>query len=366
MKFNKHLANLQCYEAGKPIELVVSKFGIEANEVIKLASNENPFGTSPVVKLALAEMMDKLHLYPDDSYFQLKDTLAANFEVGTKNIIIGAGSDQIIEFCIHAKANKKNAILTAGTTFAMYEIYAKHVGANVIKTKSPTHDLSEFKKLYKQNAHKISVIFLCVPNNPLGDCLDAREVYNFISEVGKNTLVVIDAAYNDYAKFKDPKKGIDPRYICKNFKNAIYLGTFSKSYGLGGMRIGYGIAKRSIINELGKLRAPFNITNLSLKAATMALFDKEFVKAGIQNNFEQMLRYEEFAKTHGIEFLPSYTNFIVFKFDKQNASQIANKLLQQGIILRDMKSYGLNALRITIGTPEQNDKVFEKLDEILK
>ncbi|MGG7072657.1 histidinol-phosphate transaminase [Campylobacter sp. 9BO] len=366
MKFNKNLENLTNYEAGKPIELVVREYGVKPQDVIKLASNENPFGTSPLVAKRITQLATNAHLYPDDSYFELKDALANKFNISSKNIIIGAGSDQILEYCLHAKANENSSVLMAGVTFAMYEIYAKQVGANVIKTNSQTHDITEFRKIYDAHKDKISVIFLCVPNNPLGECLDASEVYEFIRYVKDETLVVIDAAYNEFAKFKDAKKGIEPEFIVQNFKNAIYTGTFSKAYGLGGMRVGYGIANQEIIKELGKLRAPFNITTLSLAAAITALSDNEFVQNSIKSNFEQMVRYEEFAKFHGLEYIKSYTNFIILKFNKQNASQIVQNLLKKGIILRDMKSYGINAIRITIGTAVQNDRVLAELDEILK
>ncbi|MBE3022623.1 histidinol-phosphate transaminase [Campylobacter sp. RM13119] len=366
MKFNENLAQLVNYEAGKPIELVVREFGIEPKDVVKLASNENPFGTSERVVNAIKDVAKNAFLYPDDSYFELKNSLASKFNIGAKNIIIGSGSDQVIEFCIHAKANEKNAVLMAGVTFAMYEIYTKHVGAKVYRTKAQEHDLTEFLEIYKANKDEIAIIFLCLPNNPLGGCLDADEVYKFLNEISKETLVVFDCAYNEFAEFKDKKKWIDPAKIVNEFKNAIYLGTFSKAYGLGGMRVGYGIADENIIAELGKIRSPFNITTLSLKAAIEALKDEEFVTKSLENNFKEMTRYEEFAREFDIEFIPSYTNFITFKFKEQNASEIVQKMLKKGIILRDLKSYGMNALRITIGQPWQNDRVLKELKEMLK
>ena len=265
MKFNENLANLVSYEAGKPIELVVREYGIDAKDVIKLASNENPYGTSPAVVKAVGEIVNKMHLYPDDSYFELKAALASKFGVSEKSIVIGSGSDQIIEFAVHAKANAKRGILTAGITFAMYEIYAKAAGAKVFKTKSKEHDLGEFLQIYKAKKDEIGVIFLCVPNNPLGGCLYAEEIYKFLEQIDPDTLVVIDGAYQEFAKFKDAKKEIRPRELIAKFPNAIYLGTFSKAYGLGGMRVGYGIGEENVMSELGKLRAPFNITTLSLK-----------------------------------------------------------------------------------------------------
>ena len=253
----------------------------------------------------------------------------------------------------------------AGVTFAMYEIYAKQTGAKIYRTKSVEHNLSEFLEIYNAHKDEISVIFLCLPNNPLGECLDAEEIFKFIEKVDENTLVVLDCAYNEFAKFKDSKKEIKPSEVVK-FKNAIYLGTFSKAYALGGMRVGYGVANEEIIGALSKLRAPFNITTPSLRAAVVALGDDEFVQKTMQNNFEQMKRYEEFARQNGIEFIPSYTNFITFKFNEPKSSQICEKMLKKGIILRDLKSYALNAVRITIGQAWQNDRVFEELEQILK
>ena len=226
--------------------------------------------------------------------------------------------------------------------------------------------MREFAKIYAERKDEIAVIFLCLPNNPLGECPDVSEVYEFLELVSDDTMVVFDCAYNEFAKFKDAKKGVNPNELIAKFKNAVYLGTFSKAYGLGGMRVGYGIAGEDIIKELGKLRAPFNITTLSLVAAIEALKDENFVRKTLENNLEQMARYENFARESGIEFIPSYTNFITFKFMDKSASSIAQSMLKKGIILRDLKSYGLNAFRVTVGQARQNDRVFEELREILK
>ncbi|NLK65977.1 MAG: histidinol-phosphate transaminase [Campylobacteraceae bacterium] len=363
MKFNQHLELIQNYEAGKPIELVVREFGIKPKDVIKLASNENPMGTSKLVSKALKNSANLAHLYPDDSMFELKGALASKYEVESKNIIIGAGSDQVIEFIMHALTNEKRGILTAGTTFSMYEIYAKHTNAKVFKTKSAEHSLKEIKEIYEENKDEISIIFLCLPNNPLGECLDAKAVYEFIKSVGEDVLVVIDAAYNEFAAYKDKNKKIEPNKIASEFKNAIYLGTFSKLYGLGGLRVGYGVANSKIISNLSKLRPPFNITNLSLKAAIEVLKDRDFREKTLENNAKEMERFEKFAKKNGLEFIPSYTNFITIFF--KNSSEICAELLKKGIILRDLKGYGLNAIRITIGLPSQNKRVLGELKKLL-
>jgi histidinol-phosphate aminotransferase len=340
MRFNDVLDNLKIYEAGKPIELVVREYGIEAKDVIKLASNENPRGCSPKVIEAVCAEASKMNLYPDDSMYELKNALAKKFDVKDENVIIGAGSDQVISFGVHAKANANSAVLMAGITFAMYEIYAAQTGARIIKTPSSQHNLKELLALYKANKD-ISIVFLCLPNNPLGECLDAKDVYAFLDEIDKETLVIIDGAYQEYASFKDPAKKIVPSELIAKYPNAIYLGTFSKAYGLGGMRCGYGIAEASMIKALLKLRAPFNITNLTLKAAIVALSDEAFVQNSVKENFEQMSEYEKFAKELGFDFIGSYTNFITLEFGAtKNSSSIAQKLMEKGIIVRNLGAYG--------------------------
>jgi len=365
MKFNDVLENVTIYEAGKPIELVVREYGVNPKDIIKLASNENPYGTSPKVTAKIQELAKNMFIYPDDSMYELKEALANKFDVKSTNVIIGSGSDQILEFCVHAKCDKNSKILMAKTTFAMYEIYGRQTGSQIIKTEDDEHNLEQFSKLYKE--HGADVIFLCLPNNPLGECLDKDEVYKFLEEVNKDTLIVIDGAYQEYAAFKDEKKRIVPKDLITKFPNAIYLGTFSKAYALGGMRVGYGIGNEEIIKTLYKLRAPFNITTLTLAAAIEALKDEEFVNSCIAKNFEEMKRYEEYIKNKGFEYIPSYTNFITIKFaDKYVSKEVAQKLLEVGVIVRDLTGYGQNAIRITIGTNEQNTKVFDQLDNVLE
>lgn len=364
MKFNEVLNELKIYEAGKPIELVVREYGVKPEDIIKLASNENPYGVSPKVSEVIKNYVNAMSIYPDDSFYELKEALANKFKLESKNVVIGAGSDQVIEFCVRAKADKGSNVLMAKTTFAMYEIYAKQIGANIIRTESDMHNLDEFRELYKQNG--ADIIFLCLPNNPLGECLDREDVYKFISEVDSDTMVVVDGAYQEYASYKDEAKKIEPHDLIEKFPNAIYLGTFSKAYSLGGMRVGYGLAKSEIIEALHKLRPPFNITTLSLKSAIEVLKDEEFVKKSIEKNFLEMERYIEFAKDKNIKYIESYTNFITLLLDESiSSSEFSQILLKQGIIVRNLSSYGVNAIRITIGTKSQNDRVLQKLNELL-
>ncbi len=358
--YNKYIEKIKTYEAGKPIELVVREYGIEPKDVVKLASNENPLGCSTKVAEAIAKNANRASIYPDDSMYELKKALSKRFGVDRNDIIIGAGSDQILEFISHVKLNQNSSILTSNITFAMYEIYAKQFGAKVIKTPSYKHIVNEFKEAIKE--HNPDIVYICTPNNPTGDATKRDDVFEIIKATPKESLVVVDCAYMEYVEDEEYK--LEPKDFI-SFSNVIYLGTFSKAYGLGGMRVGYGIANRDLIKILYKVRPPFNITTLSLLSAIEACRDEEFVKKSVALNREQMQRYVEFANKNNLEYIPSFTNFITYIFKEQNSSTIATNLMKKGIIIRDLASYGLNAIRITIGLSEQNDKLFKELSKEL-
>lgn len=363
MKFNAVLDSIKSYEAGKPIELVVREYGIDPKEIIKLASNENPYGASPKVIKKIAELAHTASIYPDDSFFELKDGLAAKYGVSPSNIIIGAGSDQILEFAVHAVLNENETVLMNSITFAMYEIYARATGAKVVKTTSVHHDLEQFYELYQKEKPKL--VFICTPNNPTGEAIKKADLFAFLDKVDAQTMVVVDGAYMEYATLKDAACHIEPSELIEKYPNVLYTGTFSKAYGLGGMRVGYGIGQPEIVTTLHKLRPPFNITTLTLAAAIEALQDEAFVTECIEKNFEEMERYVAFAKRIGLEYIDSCTNFITLVLEKHNSKAVAQTLLEQGVIIRDISSYGINAVRITIGKKEQNTIVLRKLEEIL-
>jgi histidinol-phosphate aminotransferase len=363
MKFNKALKDIKIYEAGKPIELVVREFGIAPKDVVKLASNENPKGCSSKVAEVIANNAHRAFLYPDDSMFELKAALSSKFNVTDENIIIGAGSDQVLEFISRALLHEGDTVLMSKVTFAMYEIYAKQVGAKIVRTPSYEHRVDEFIAAYHE--HKPKIVYICTPNNPTGDATSKEDVLKIIEAVSSESLVVVDGAYMEYAAAKDEQYRIEPNDLM-GYSNVIYLGTFSKAYGLGGMRVGYGIGDEALIGELYKMRPPFNITTLSLAAAIEASKDEAFVEESIALHQEQIVRYETFAKEHGFEYIESYTNFITYLFpDNMNSTEVSDALLKQGVIIRNLASYKLNAVRITIGTKEQNDKLFEVLKKVL-
>lgn len=363
VKFNKVLKGIKTYEAGKPIELVVREFGIAAKDVVKLASNENPIGTNPAIAKVIRSHADIAHLYPDDSMFELKAALAKKYGVEDTNIIIGAGSDQVLEFISRAVLDENASVLMSGVTFAMYEIYARQMGAKILRTFSYEHKYDEFMEAYEM--HRPRVVYICTPNNPTGDATSKEDVIKLIESMGSDTVIVVDGAYMEYAAAKDEKYRISPNDLL-GYENVIYLGTFSKAHGLGGMRVGYGIAQTALIRELYKMRPPFNITTLSLLVAIEATKDETFVEESIALHQEQIKRYEAFADQNRIDYIDSYTNFITYLFDeKHHSSTVADALLKRGVIIRDLASYGMNAIRITIGTAEQNDLFFKHFQEVI-
>jgi histidinol-phosphate aminotransferase len=364
MRFNKFLDDIRVYEAGKPIELVVREFGIAPEDVIKLASNENPIGTNPAVAEVIKANAKKAHLYPDDSMYELKEALSERFGVGGEQIIIGAGSDQILEFISRAKLGENSSVLMSRVTFAMYEIYAKQVGAKIFRTPSWEHKPEEFISAMAE--YRPDIVYLCTPNNPTGDAITREDVMKIVEAADPETLIVIDGAYMEYAAAKNPAYLIEPKDILK-YPNVIYLGTFSKAYGLGGMRVGYGIANIEVIHALYKMRPPFNISTLSLSAAIEAARDNDFVEKTLALHKEQIKRYEIFAHENSLRYIDSYTNFITYLLDGgMDSNDVSDRLLRHGIIVRNLASYGLNAIRITVGTHEQNSRLFEKLKEVLQ
>ncbi|MDV6237462.1 histidinol-phosphate transaminase [Leptospira ellisii] len=363
VQFHPVLGSLKSYEAGKPIELVVREFGIRPEDVIKLGSNENPFGCSPHVTERIRENASQMYLYPDDSYLDLKNELSLKFGVAPERILPGNGSDQVLDFACRSVLSPGDSVLINRITFAMYKIYALQCGAKIHSTETVPHDLDAFLDLAKLLRPKI--LFLCTPSNPAGDALSKTDVYGFLERLSPDTLVVIDGAYMEFAAKKDPEKSLSPRELTDRFPNVFYTGTFSKVYGLGGMRIGYGIGDAELIRNLYKMRPPFSIANLSAFAATEALRRPEHVDFYLEKNLAQMKRYEDFALERELTWIDSYANFITL-FARKNgktSDEICRSLLRQGIILRDLKSYDLNAIRITIGRPEQNDRVLEALSK---
>lgn len=348
------------YKPGKPIEEVVRELNLKG-EVIKLASNENPLGTSPLAIKAMRQALKESFLYPDDNCFYLKNVLAKRFNVSSDEIIVGNGSVEIMPLITLAYLNREDSAVVSKGAFIWFKIAVSIAGAQLIEVpmKDYTHDLKAMLGAIQKNT---KLIFIANPNNPTGTMVTKKEVEEFFAKIPENILVVMDEAYREY--IDDPEYP-DSLKIFRERKNILILRTFSKIYGLAGARLGYGIARKEIITNLMKLRISFNVNRISQAAGIAALKDDEFVKKTIRvNNAGKEFLYDAYKKL-GVFFIPTHGNFIFVDFGKD--SQIIFEALQkEGIITRTIKEYGFpNALRITIGTEKQNRRLIKTLKKIL-
>lgn len=356
----KDITDIQAYQPGKPIEEVKREFGLK--NVIKLASNENALGPSPKAIKAVLKAIRSLHRYPQGDCFYLKKALAARLKVETSSLMFGNGSDELIDIILKTVYVPSAEIITADTTFLEYEISASINGFKIKKI--PLADFKfNLKKIEKSISKNTKVIFIANPNNPTGTYLNENEVVSFLKNIPKHILIVFDEAYFEYVEEKDFPSLIP--LIEKN-SNIILLRTFSKIYGLAGLRIGYMIAPKVFVNAAERIRQPFNVNTLAQVAALEALNDASFLKKTRQlNSNEKKFLYGKLKKL-GLVFTPSAANFIFVKFTC-DVSPIFQQLLKKGIIIRPMNAYKLNAYgRITIGTRAENTKLIQSLENILQ
>lgn len=354
------IADIRPYKPGKPIEEVKRELGIEG-EVYKLASNENPLGPSPKAISAVKEALNNLNRYPDSACFYLKQKLAKFWGLQPQNFIIGNGSDEIIVLTLRAFLNPGEEVIVSRPSFLIYELASKIEGANlkIVEMKNFRYDLKAIKENITQDT---KIIFIANPDNPCGTYLSKGEVEEFISSVPKNVILFFDEAYYEFMDvedYPDTLKFIDERPL-------IVTRTFSKAYGLAGLRIGYGIANPKIIECLDKVREPFNVNSLAQIAAEHALDDQEFVsevKRIVKEGRERLFR--EFDRL-GLEYVKSVTNFILIKVGQESKS-LVEYLLRNGVIVRDMRAWGLDSyIRVTVGLKHENEKFVNLLEEFLK
>jgi histidinol-phosphate aminotransferase len=355
----RDIKKINAYIPGKPIDLVQRQLGIK--RVTKLASNENAFGASAKAKQAIRKNLDEIFRYPDGSCYYLKRALASKLKLTPGNLIFGNGSDEIIDIIIKTFLNPGEEILTSKTTFVEYEIIAKANGfkARCLPLKDFRYDLDTLSKNINK---KTKIIFIANPNNPTGTYNNKKELSFFLKKVPKNKLIVIDEAYLEFVDAKDYPQTMG---FLGRYENLIILRTFSKAYGLAGLRIGFAIANEKFISAMEKIRQPFNVNILAQKAAEAALNDNVFLKktSGIIKR-EKSRMYEEFNKI-GIEYVPSQANFIMFR-TFLDGMLLCQRLLKKGIIIRDLKQYKLDKyVRVTIGKPCENTLFIQKLKSIL-
>lgn len=359
MQFREVVNTISPYIPGKPISEVKRELGLK--KVIKLASNENPLGPSENVKKAIIENLNELSIYPDGNCTELKLKLSKKLNVKPSQIIFGAGSDELTQLIANIFINPGDNAIMAKPSFSRYETVTKVMGGIPIEVplKNYKHALDEF---YNNINERTRIIWICNPNNPTGTIVKKDELYSFIKSIPSNIAVVVDQAYNEYIDDVDYPNAIE---WLDEFKNLIVLQTFSKIYGLASLRIGYAITSEDIVENLNRVRPPFNVNQLAQIAALIALDDEEHVRKAKELNRKSLeFFYNEFEKMN-LPYIKSYGNFVMVDV-KKDAVDVFKKLLLKGIIVRpgdifDMPSF----LRITTGLESDNMEFIKALKEIL-
>ena len=356
--FRKNLSKLRPYKPGKSEEEIKKEYGI--TEIIKLGSNENPYGCSEKVKDILREEINT-NIYPDNYVYYLRKKLSEKYKIGEENFIFGNGSVEILQMICRIMLDADDEVLTCKPTFQSYKSECIIQNAKIVEVPLKKHKF-DLQGILEKITEKTKIIFICNPNNPTGTIITEEEQKEFLSKVPKNILVLLDEAYYEYVTSEEYPKSIN---MLKEYENICILRTFSKAYGLAGLRIGYGIASKKIIEELEKVRVPFNISEITQKSAYVALEDEEFIKKCNEKNNEVKEYIYENLEKNNIEYIKTQANFIMINVQNDGV-KIANKLLEKGIIVRPGFEDMGNFIRVTIGTKEEMQIVLEELNKIIK
>lgn len=356
---NKGITDLHSYEPGRSIDEVVAEYKPE--KVVKLASNENPLGPSPEAVKALKNHNDDLHLYPDGDSKKLKALIANHELLDPENIIIGNGSNEVLELAARAFLNKDSSALMSKHAFAVYKIVTQSSGSKIIEvpTNNWKHALNEFPKYLEDSTR---VCFIANPNNPTGTYNTHQEFMSLMNSIPASVLVILDLAYFEYVTEKDY---IKINELLDKYNNLLITKTFSKIQGLASLRIGYGLASKDLIGVLNKIRQPFNSNAIAQNAACLAILDHEHINKSIELNSQQRSYLMTRLTEMGLECIPSHGNFISFKGDFQ-ADELFINLMKEGVIVRPIALYDMpEFIRVTVGTKEENDYFLLKLEKIL-
>ncbi|MEC4675625.1 MAG: histidinol-phosphate transaminase [Nitrospirota bacterium] len=351
----EYVREIQPYIPGKPVEELERELGISGS--IKLASNENPTGPSPRALAAVKNSIADLNRYPDGSGYYLRKRLSEKLAVGEEELILGNGSNQLIDIAVRTFLKAGDNAVMAAPSFVVYSMAVQAVGGKPVRVplKNHTHDLNAMADSINPETR---MIFIANPNNPTGTIIRKDEFDGFMERVPDDLLVVLDEAYYEYVSDPDYASGIGR---LRNGKNILVLRTFSKIYGLAGLRMGYGMAKEEIISEMHRIRDPFNTNTLAQKAAIEALNDEEHVRRSRALNEEgKKYLYREFSSIN-IKYVPTEANFIYIS-TKSTSGVIYEKLLRKGIIVRPV---GPNEIRVTIGLPEENRRLIDELRQLM-
>ena len=344
------------YQPGKPISELAREMGLKEKSIIKLASNENPFGVSPRAKAAIRKAIAELERYPDGNAFDLKAALSKRYNVPEECIVVGNGSNDLLEMAAAVFLAPGRSAVYSEHCFAVYPLATQSRGARsiVVPAKTYGHDLDAMLAAIAADAR---VVFVANPNNPTGTFVPGAELETFIARVPRQVAVVVDEAYTEYLP---PELRYDSVAWLKKYSNLILTRTFSKVYGLAGLRVGFGFMQPDVAELLNRVRQPFNVNSLALAAATAALSDTKFVAKSTRMNRAGMAVLERAFKRLGLEIIPSCANFITFRVPR--AAAVYEKLLRQGVIVRPLGGSRMpEHLRVTVGTPKENRRFLEAL-----
>jgi len=344
------------YQPGKPISELAREMGLHERKIVKLASNENPLGISPRAKAAIKKELAELGRYPDGNAYELKAALSRRHGVPQECIVVGNGSNDLLEMAAGAFLAPGRAAVYSQHAFAVYPLATQARGATgiVVPAKSYGHDLAAMLAAITPETR---VVFIANPNNPTGTFIPGAELEDFLARVRRDVAVVVDEAYTDYLP---PNLRYDSVALLKKYPNFILTRTFSKIYGLAGLRVGFGLMQPDVADLLNRVRQPFNVNSLALAAAAAALEDGKFVAKSYKMNRLGLARLERALKTLGLETIPSCANFVTFRVSR--AKTVFEKLLRLGVIVRPLAGYDMpDHLRVTIGTPKENEKFLKAL-----
>lgn len=359
MRWKEQLRTLNPYQPGKSIESVKKQFNLE--KIVKLASNENPFGCSKGVYSAIEDKIESLFIYPDGYATDLREELASFLQVSPEELIFGNGSDNLIQIIAKALLHPNASTIMATPTFSQYKHNAVIEGA-IIKEVPLVNGAHDLEAMLAAIDEQTNVIWLCSPNNPTGTYTTETSLISFLDKVPSHILVVLDEAYYEYVVAEDYYQSIN---LTRTYQNLIVLRTFSKIYGLAALRVGYGVANPSIIKALEPAREPFNVNSIGQAAACAAVRDQVFVQECKEKNRQGLNQFYDFCKKHQLEYFPTQTNFILIDF-KTDGDDVFQYILERGYIVRSGKALGFpTAVRITVGTTEQNEGVLNVIEEFL-
>lgn len=355
------LESIKHYVPGKPIEDVKREYGLD--DVIKMASNENPLGVSPKALAAMHTALTKLNQYPDSASFEFRSALAERFGIDLPHIAVGNGADDLILELSMAYLEDGDEVVVSQSSFPMYDVYVTAMRAHMVKTPLTSDYGIDLNAMADAITERTKIVYVCNPNNPTGTIVHAAEVDAFIRRVPEGVIIVLDEAYYEMVDSGDFPNSLT--YIREGRKNVFVLRTFSKVYGLAGIRVGYGFAHSEVISTLFKIKPPFNVNVLAQVAGIAALGDTEFVEQSVAaNKAGRQDLYREFDRL-GLSYAESHTNFILVRIGP-NASAVQQRLLERGVIVRPCGRYGLpEFLRVSIGTTDQNERFIKALGDLL-